>query len=136
MKTDKEISEYYIESAERHLIENDIYSIEKAVVHYKRAILFDPKNLELRKRLNEVFYEVCKKNKRIENDDIEKSLIIKSFLDSCKNENSSYVKSHFSKDFNCENNYFGETLNSFILNFIKELKYKKNKMRNWLLFYS
>ena len=72
MKTDKEISEYYIESAERHLIENDIYSIEKAVVHYKRAILFDPKNLELRKRLNEIFYEVCKKNKRIENDDIEK----------------------------------------------------------------
>ena len=127
MKTDKEISEYYIESAERHLIENDIYSIEKAVVHYKRAILFDPKNLELRKRLNEVFYEVCKKNKRIENDDIEKTLIIKSFLDSCKNGNLSYVKSLFSKDFNCENNYFGETINSFILNFIKELKYKKTK---------
>jgi hypothetical protein len=55
MKTDKEISEYYIESAERHLIENDIYSIEKAFVHFKRAILFDPKNSELRKRLNEVF---------------------------------------------------------------------------------
>ena len=125
MKTDKEISKHYIESAERHLIENDINSIEKAVVHYKRAILFDPKNLDLRKRLNEVFYEVCKKNKRIENEDVEKTLIIKSFLDSCKNGNLSYVKSLFSKDFSCEYNYFGETLDSFILNFIKELKHKK-----------
>ena len=127
MKTDKEISEYYIESAERHLIENDIYSIEKAVVHYKRAILFDPKNLELRKRLNEVFYEVSRRNKLIENEDIEKSLIIKSFLDSCKNGNLSHVKSLFSKDFSCEYNYFGETLDSFILNFLKELKHKKTK---------
>lgn len=80
MKTDKEISEHYIESAERHLMENDIYSIEKAVLHYKRAILFDPKNLELRKRLNEVFYEVCKKNKRIENEDIEKKFNNKKFF--------------------------------------------------------
>ena len=80
MKTDKEISESYIESAEKHLIENDVYSIEKAVVHYKRAILFDPKNIALRKWLNEVFYEVSKRNKLIENEDIEKNLIIKKFL--------------------------------------------------------
>ena len=129
MKTDKEISESYIESAERHLIENDVYSIEKAVVHYKRAILFDPKNIALRKRLNEVFYEVSRRNKLIENEDIEKSLIIKSFLDSCNKGNLSYLKSLFSKDFNCEYNYFGETLDSFILNFIKELKHKKTKCK-------
>lgn len=127
MKTDKEISESYIESAERHLIENDVYSIEKAVVHYKRAILFDPKNIALRKRLNEVFYEVSRKNKLIENEDIEKNLIIKSFLASCKNGNLSYLKSLFSKDFSCQYNYFGETLDSLISNFIKEIKFKKTK---------
>lgn len=127
MKTDKEISESYIESAERHLIENDVYSIEKAVVYYKRAILFDPKNIELRKSLNEVFYEVNKKNKLIENEDIEKNLIIKKFLSLCKSENLTYVKSLFSKDFNSEYNYFGETLDSFISNFIKEIKLKKTK---------
>lgn len=129
MKTDKEISESYIESAERHLIENDVYSIEKAVVHYKRAILFDPKNIALRKRLNEVFYEVSRRNKLIENEDIEKNLIIKSFLDSCKKGNLSYLKSLFSKDFNCEFNYFGETLDSFISNFTKEIKLKKTKCK-------
>ena len=107
------------------MIENDVYSIEKAVVYYKRAILFDPKNIELRKRLNEVFYEVNKKNKLIENEDIEKNLIIKKFLSLCKSENLTYVKSLFSKDFNCEYNYFGETLDSFISNFIKEIKLKK-----------
>lgn len=127
MKTDKEISKSYIESAERHLIENDVYSIEKAVVHYKRAILFDPKNVALRKRLNEVFYEVSQRNKLIENEDIEKNLIIKSFLDSCKNGNLYCAKSLFSKDFSCEYNYFGETLDSFISNLTKEIKLKKTK---------
>ena len=35
MKTDKEISENYIQSAERSLKESKISSIEWAVVHYK-----------------------------------------------------------------------------------------------------
>ena len=47
MKTDKEISEHYIEFAEKNLNENDIVSSERAVVAYKRAVLFDPKNSAL-----------------------------------------------------------------------------------------
>ena len=47
MKTDKEISENYIQSAERSLKESKISSIEWAVVHYKRAVLFDPTNVRL-----------------------------------------------------------------------------------------
>ena len=127
MKTDKEISEYYIESAERHLAENNIHSIEKAVVHYKRAILFDPKNLALRKRLNEVFHEVSRMNKHIEEVDAEKNLIIRNFLLLCKSGNLANIKSLFSKDFCSKYNYFGETLDSFIINFTKELKHKKTK---------
>ena len=81
MKTDKEISENYIQSAERNLKESNISSIEWAVVHYKRAVLFDPTNFELRKRFVEVFHQVSAINKTVENEDIEKTFLIKQFLE-------------------------------------------------------
>ena len=125
MKTDKEISEKYIQSAERYLNQRDMLSIEWAVVHYKRAVLFDHTNYNLRKRFVEVFHQVSCINKIIENDDIEKTQRIKLFLEYllC---NTSEIKSLFSDDFSCEYNCYGFTLNALIKNLKNEIT-KRNK---------
>lgn len=125
MKTDKEISEKYIQSAERYLSQNDISSIEQAVVHYKRAVLFDHTNFELKKRFAEVFHQVSTINKITENEDIEKTLLIKRFIEYILF-NKSEIKSLFSDDFNCEYNYYGFTLDALIKNLKNEIT-KKNK---------
>ena len=125
MKTDKKISEKYIQSAERYLNQNDITSIEWAVVHYKRAVLFDHTNFELRKRFVEVFHQVSNINKSIENEDIEKIQLIKQFVEFLLFDTSE-IKSLFSHDFNCEYNCYGITLDSLIKNLKNEIT-KRNK---------
>lgn len=125
MKTDKEISEHYIEFAEKNLNENDIVSSERAVVAYKRAILFDPKNSVLRKRFIEVFLQVSTISKKVENEDVEKTFFIKQFIEYLLY-NTSEIKSIFSDDFCCNYNCFGSTLDVFIKNLKNEIT-KRNK---------
>lgn len=125
MKTDKEISEKYIQSAERYLNQSDISSIEWAVVHYKRAVLFDHTNFELRKRFVDVFHQVSIINKIKENEDIEKTQIIKQFTEHLLF-NTSELKHLFSDDFSCEYNCYGFTLDALIKNLKNEIT-KRNK---------
>lgn len=128
MKTDKEISEKYIQSAERYLNKNDITSIEWAVVHYKRAVLFDHTNFELRKRFVEVFHQVSIINKSIENEDIEKAQLIKQFIESLLF-STSEIECLFSNDFSCEHNYYGSTLNALIKNLKNEISKRNRKYK-------
>jgi hypothetical protein len=125
MKTDKEISEKYIQSAERYLNQSDISSIEWAVVHYKRAVLFDHTNFELRNRFVEVFHQVSTINKTIENEDIQKTSLIKEFIEYLIH-NKSETKHLFSNDFSCEYNCYGFTLDALIKNLKNEIT-KRNK---------
>ena len=128
MKTDKEISEKYIQSAERSLKESKISSIEWAVVHYKRAVLFDPTNSELRKRFVEVFHQVSAINKTVETEDIEKTFLIKQFIEYLLF-NTAEIKCLFTDDFYCEHNYYGSTQDALIKNLKNEITKKNKKYR-------
>ena len=128
MKSNKEISENYIRSAERYLNQNDISSIEWAVVHYKRAIIFDQKNHSLRKRLVEVFNHVSEINKTMKDEDIQKTLIIKKFISYLTN-NSDDIRSLLSEDFNCEYNCYGNNSEMLIKNLKHLIIFKNQKIR-------
>ena len=128
MKSDKEISEKYVQSAERYLNQSDISSIEWAVVHYKRAVIFDHRNHSLRKRLVEVFYHVSEINKTVKDEDIQKTLIIKKFIFYLTN-NSDKIKSLLSEDFNCEYNCYGTNIEMLTKNLKKLIIFKNQKIR-------
>lgn len=128
MKSNKEISENYIRSAERYLNQNDMSSIEWAVVHYKRAVIFDHRNHFLRKRLTEVFHYVSEINKTMKDEDLQKTLIIKKFISYLTN-NSDGIKSLLSDDFNCEYNCYGNNIEMLAKNLRNLIIFKKQKIR-------
>lgn len=128
MKSNKEISENYIRSAERYLNQNDMSSIEWAVVHYKRAVIFDQRNHSLRKRFVEVFNYVSEINKTLKDEDIQKTLIIKKFIFYLTN-NSDKIKSLTSEDFNCEYSCYGNNIEMLTKNLKYLMIYKNQKIR-------